>query len=230
MKIFLKPRLTVWLSLLLLLPVLAGGCSAITGQSSNTAFQATGATAPANGVGARTVTTRQPDGLAMTLSVNTASLRTGQSLNITISERNTMDKVNRVPAAQAWAVDGLTLGPCGTLNYPVGLALYKGYYAAATIGGATPLKLYNPDTAYHCPMILSGITAYEFQPSSTMADVYGSCAPNPCIKGMSIDPYFIAKGYWSGSPATFHNFEPGIYTVVGGNEWGALAFLYVQVD
>ncbi len=232
MKRFLKRRLAVALALLLVLPALLAACNVVTGQMSNAPFPATGPaspTAPVNAVGPTTVTKNETDGLALTLSVNATTLRPGEGLAMTVVEENTLDKVNRVPAAQEWAVEGLTLGPCGTLNYPVGLALFKGYYTAATVGGSTPLKLYDPTVLYHCPMILAGITAYEFQPQSNVADVYGSCDPNPCIEGMTIDPYWTADGCWAGNPATFHEFEPGIYTVVGGNEWGALAFLYIEV-
>jgi hypothetical protein len=39
------------------------------------------------------------------------------------------------------------------------------------------------------------------------------------------------KGYWTGnSPsAAFTNFESGIYTVVAGDEWGALVFVHFTV-
>jgi hypothetical protein len=111
----------------------------------------------------------------------------------------------------------------------VGVAIFKGYYTSLNITGATPLKLYDPGAIYHCPAILASITAYEFQPSSNVASIYGSCDPNPCITDIKMNPSLTAKGYWSGNPAEFNSFDPGVYTVVGGDEWGAQATLYFVV-
>jgi len=40
-----------------------------------------------------------------------------------------------------------------------------------------------------------------------------------------------ASGFWAGSRpnATFSNFIPGSYTVVGGDEWGALVILHFTI-
>jgi len=175
------------------------------------------------------VTSDSTDGLALSLSVNLTDLQPGQGVTITVDEQNTLAEVNNVPAADDWPLEGLSLGPCGRVNYPVGIAVFKGYYTSSNITGATPLKLYNPDAVYHCPMILASITAYEFQPSSDVASIFGSCDPNPCITDIKMNPDVAAEGYWSGSPTEFSNFSPGVYTVAGGGEWGALAILHFVV-
>ena len=38
-------------------------------------------------------------------------------------------------------------------------------------------------------------------------------------------------GYWASNNvgATFSNFEPGVYTVVGGDEWGTLVIVHFTV-
>ena len=45
-----------------------------------------------------------------------------------------------MPAAKKWPLQGLSLGPCGTLNYPFGVAIFAGYYTSANISTATPLS------------------------------------------------------------------------------------------
>jgi hypothetical protein len=38
-------------------------------------------------------------------------------------------------------------------------------------------------------------------------------------------------GYWTGSPnGALINFVPGVYTVVAGDEWGAMVFLHFTVS
>jgi hypothetical protein len=111
--------------------------------------------------------------------VNSTSFEPGQGIAVTVDERNTLAEVNNIPAADDWPLQGLSLGPCGTLNYPNGVAIFEGYYTSANISTAIPLKLYDPDALYHCPGILAVITAYEFQPSSDIASIYGSCDLKP---------------------------------------------------
>lgn len=77
---------------------------------------------------------------------------------------------------------------------------------------------------------MAGITAYDFQPSSNIASIYGSCDPNPCLADVKMNSEVEVKGYWTGSSnATYSDFNPGVYTVVGGDEWGALTILYFTV-
>lgn len=92
------------------------------------------------------------------------------------------------------------------------------------------MSLYDPDAIYHCPGMLAYIMAYEFEPTSDNASIYGSCDPNPCMTGVKMNSELSVKGHWTGSPRSeFASFEPGLYTVVGGDEWGALAVLHFVV-
>jgi hypothetical protein len=39
------------------------------------------------------------------------------------------------------------------------------------------------------------------------------------------------KGYWTNdSVSQFNNFDPGVYTVIAGDEWGALVILHFTVS
>jgi hypothetical protein len=79
-------------------------------------------------------------------------------------------------------------------------------------------------------MILSGINSYVFEPASNLANVVGSCTPNPCFK-LPIESRTQVAGSWSETifpfldQATFHQFSPGVYTVAGGDEWGGILIL-----
>jgi hypothetical protein len=170
------------------------------------------------------------NGLRLYLSLDGTAYKAGQQVLITLDEQNTLTTVNNIPAAHNWPVKGLAIGHCGTINYPFGFAIFKGYFSADDASTATPLNLYNPNEAYHCPMILSEITAYNFKPSGDIADILGSCTPDKCISDMVTKTGVPITGYWTtGSLINSSNFDPGIYTVVGGDEWGNIVILHFTV-
>jgi phenolic acid decarboxylase len=77
------------------------------------------------------------------------------------------------------------------------------------------------------------VNAYVFQPSSDIASVFyfDSFDPNPDLIDFKISSGITVTGYWlNGQETTPHNFTPGVYTVVGGDEWGALAVLHFVVQ
>lgn len=171
-------------------------------------------------------------GIRLDLSINSTSLKPGDKITITISENNLRLVPNEVRAASDWKLQGLSLGPCGTVNHPIGFAILKGNYTKDNISIGHPLQLYQPGV-FHCPMILSGIDSYAFDPASNLANVVGSCTPNPCFK-LQIEDQALVAGSWSETlpfpgQASFHQFTPGVYTVAGGDEWGDLLVLNFTV-
>lgn len=176
-------------------------------------------------------TSKSVNGLSLSLSLNSTTFQPGQEVSVVIDEQNTLATVNNVSTSNSWPLRGLSLGPCGTTNYPFGVAIFQGYYTSSNVSSATPLQLYNPSGIYFCPAILSGINAYAFQPLSDSASVIGSCEPNPCFTDFKISSEITVTGYWSnGQEPILGNFTPGVYTVVGGDEWGALAVLHFVVQ
>jgi len=169
------------------------------------------------------------NGLSLTLSLNSTTYHPGEQIFVTISEKNTLAIENNVPVANRWPVQCLNLGPCGTLNYPFGISILQGYYDAKSVVTINPLQLFDPNVAYHCPMILAGVTSYGFQPSSDIVAIYTSYDSEPWSINMTTK--VTSAGFWTGSRpnATFSNFTPGIYTVVGGDEWGALVILHFTI-
>jgi hypothetical protein len=169
-------------------------------------------------------------GLNLSLSLDSATYQPGQTVNIAVDEINTLTKTNNVSAAGNWVFPGFSVGPCGTLNYPFGIAIFQGYYTAGDLSSLTPLKLNNPDAVYNCPMIPAEISTYAFQPSGDTADVFQFGGINPVLTE-KMNAQIHPAGYWTGSPnGALINFVPGVYTVVAGDEWGAMVFLHFTVS
>jgi hypothetical protein len=180
--------------------------------------------------GVNSTSTTSINGLRLSLSLDSTTYQPGQSVAITIDETNMLPSTNSVPASDKWPLSALGVGPCGPMNYPFGIAIFQGNYTSSDILSATPLKLYNPTAMYNCPAILSGISAYEFQPSSDTAAIFQNSSSSPAMTE-SMNSEVQSTGYWVASPSeTLTNFAPGIYTVVGGDEWGTLVVANFMVS
>jgi hypothetical protein len=176
----------------------------------------------------------QADGLELFMNITpvitNANVTELEYLLVNISIFNPMPYNVTVAAAQDWPVNGLALGPCGTGNYPMGIAVYRGYYTASNISSAgTPLELYEPGV-YACPMILLLIRNYTFP-------AYGAVGQNWTYNNGTINTgtyslsYFMnITGYYGKtsilSGNSFSYFLTGPYTVVGASEWGQMVILH----
>ena len=168
-------------------------------------------------------------GLSLTLSLNSTTYHPGEQIPITIEEKNILAVENNIHGADRWPVQGLKLHFCGTFHYPFGISILQGYYDAKTVAAITPLQLFDPNPVYLCPAILAGVYYYyDFQPGSDVAVIYTSHSEPSSI---NMTAKVTSAGFWTGSRpnATFSNFSPGIYTVVGGDEWGALVVLHFTI-
>ena len=168
-------------------------------------------------------------GLSLTLSLNSTTYYPGEQIPITIDEKNTLAIQNNIHAADRWPVQGLSLTPCGRLSYPFGTSILQGYYDEKSVVAITPLQLFDPNAAYHCPVYMAAVS-YDFQPWSDIAAIYTNYDSEPWSINMTAR--VTSAGFWTGSRpnATFSNFTPGIYTVVGGDEWGALVILHFTIS
>ena len=172
---------------------------------------------------------KSANGLELSLSLDATTYQLYQDVSIVIDEKNTLSKTNRVSASNKWPLSGLSLGPCNQ-GSPFGVAVFSGYYSSADVLKETPLIIFDPNGVYHCPAFSWAEGAvYEFKPLSDNATVVGSCVP-PCSCDLQINQELQLSHYWTGSyPATINSFDPGIYTVVAGDEWGALVVLHFTV-
>jgi hypothetical protein len=170
-------------------------------------------------------------GLDLSLYLDSKTYQSGQQVGIYIDEKNTLSKTNTIASSTKWPVSGLRVGPCGTLNYPFGIEVFQGNYTAATISSATPLQIYDPGI-YTCPMIQGDTSSYVFQPLSDIASVFQmseSTAGFTIAMNTEFEP--APTGYWANNDigAAFTRFEPGVYTIVAGDEWGALVLVHVTI-
>jgi len=167
--------------------------------------------------------------LRLGLSLNATTIRSGQTVNFSVSEYNTLAVMNNVSASSSWPLKGLEVGPCGNLREPFGIAVYRGYQSRSSVSSASAVSFIEP-RVFHCPLILSSISQYSFYPDGYKAQIWGSCTPEPCgsVEAISNIPL---NGYWNSVFATSYHtdFPPGIYTVAAGDEWGQLVLLYFVV-
>jgi hypothetical protein len=175
-----------------------------------------------------TTTTEAGNGLSLTVSISSTDYQPGSTIVITIDESNTLAQANNVPAGDLWPLKGLTLGGCGTLNLPFGLAILQGNYDITNFSSVTPLQaLYDMNAMYSCPMLLH-VTSYDFEPSSDFAFI--NSGQDFTSRTQIIYACDVA-GSWTGGVghSIFGNFTPGIYTVVGGDEWGTVVIEHFTI-
>jgi hypothetical protein len=170
-----------------------------------------------------TATVQSGNGLQLQVTVNAAALSPGEPLRINVSEYNTLYTNNNVAAATNWGVNGLTIGACPNINVlPFGAAVFQGHYDARNISQGTPLELFG---AVSCPQLMRLITGYNFLPVSSSAAIMPGgdiASPTPMSATETVTGTY-ARGIQL-TPLT-----SGIYTVVAGDEWGTLGFLYINV-
>jgi hypothetical protein len=102
------------------------------------------------------------------------------------------------------------------------VALFQGSYNAQNISQAAPLDLF---PAVPCALLIRLITGYNFLPDSVNAAIMpGGDISSPTPMSGSL----IVNGTYS--TAQLKPLAPGVYTLVVGDEWGALEFLYISVE
>ena len=154
-----------------------------------------------------------------------------------VSEFNTLTTYNYIPAVQSWSNANLSLGPCGTFEFPFGIVLYQGHYTNQNISSGTPLTIYTPNAnttsaprPEDCPA-KPDVFSYDFAPQSDNAIINLTWAGDNTSTTYSLSDSVSILGYWSGSSSAeaFHPLNPGVYTVLAGDEWGNMVLEYVTV-
>jgi len=175
------------------------------------------------GASTTSTSTVSADGLSLRFALNASAVPQGGAVHLTVGEWNTLSGQNGVGVSDAWAVRGLGVGPCGRLNFPFGFEIVSGlYYNLTGLVSAQKIQL-SPPGVYSCPAILAGVTSYSFYPLSDVANITGPCSggPGPCFRdGMNYSE--TVSTYWNGT--SMAPLPVGAYTVVVGDEWGALLF------
>ncbi|HVP23285.1 MAG TPA: hypothetical protein VMS77_05175 [Conexivisphaerales archaeon] len=165
------------------------------------------------------------DGLELHVSLNSSSLATGQTVEVAAWIFNPSTEFVNASSSDGWARGDFAAGPCGVMNYPVGILMAKGNYSLSNLEDAQSLQIYDTG-AFGCPMVLSSISGFGFQPNSSLAAVYGSCSSPSCFTEDA-----TVTGTFSGWYGVTHvAFAPGVYTVVAGDIWGGMALLHFVVS
>lgn len=166
-------------------------------------------------------TSASVDGLSLSVRINSTQVVPGGAVAINVSETNTKAIPLNESASSSWAVQGLRMTACYASIYPFGAAVLQGRYTAGNVSGGVPLNLYPMQP---CPLLIRYISGYYFQPSSDVAVVLPGSGP-----GVAMAAGVVTSGsYSTGRSLTV--FAPGQYTVVAGDEWGSLAFVYFTVS
>jgi hypothetical protein len=154
-------------------------------------------------------------------TTNSSSIQSGHAIGINISLNNTGPEPLTLAVEDHWPHNDLSLGSCS--NLPIGIDILRGYYTEQNMSEAGSLWLY-PNLP--CPLPL-GTTGYTFQPMSNVAT--RECSPSfSCHDSIAIEGNLAISGYLSGN-GNVTPFESGIYTIVGGDEWGDIAIRHFAV-
>ena len=173
--------------------------------------------------GVNSASSESINGLSLSVSLDSTQYQPGQDIRIAIGEQNTLTTENKVQASNKWAYINLALGQCGTNGAIYGIAIFQGNHTAADISSLTQLSLYDYSFIAPCPPPIP-VTAYDFKPLSDI--ITSQYSTSEAFAEMNV------RGYWTGSSlsVTRHTFGPGVYTVVAGDEWGALVVLHFKVS
>ena len=164
-------------------------------------------------------------GLVLNLSINGSSIAQGHGVGVHISETSSLSTMNNVTAAQDWGTT-FSLGRCSA-NYPFGIALFKGHYTLQNFTQGERVSLQSPVQNYLCVRPPFSTSYYHFLPNSDTAvvqvDLGNQTVTLPMKTSISITGYWTAEG-------SFTPLQHGTYTLVAGDEWGALALLHISVN
>lgn len=162
-------------------------------------------------------------GLELTATITPTVLTEGQNISIVAEINNTLSKIVKVNAT---SLANPAYGPCQQ-GFATSIRIYSGNYSYTELfnnrSQPMPLLLYNPSLIYTCPEVFN--FRYTFNPKSAIATI------QPGNETKVVRESSVVGGYWtsSGQTYTFHDFQPGKYTVVVYDAWGQQLIGYFQV-
>ena len=178
--------------------------------------------------GLNSSSTSSTNGLSLSLSLGSTTYQPGQEVSIAVDEKNALSTINNVTATTNFSsefMSGYTNAPS---PLPFGLAVLQGNYTLSNYSTVMPLIIYDPSKVYIGTQVV-GPTSYFFQPLND-TDVLSGGDYNSS-NGLKMQYEINVNGYWPNNASTTStNFEPGVYTVVAGDEWGALVLVHFTVS
>ncbi|MGD0329864.1 MAG: hypothetical protein ABSB40_05360 [Nitrososphaeria archaeon] len=164
------------------------------------------------------------NGLNLTLSLSSVSIQHGQVVDIVTDLTNTLDHNQTLTEVNRWpSAPGLSLTPCPNVQYPLGVAIYRGHFTNQNISTATSLWMFGPAS---CPLYVMAVDGYRFLPNSNLAfPMFQNSTSTSQPMRMGAD--FNLSGHYVNG--TLKVFPAGEYTVVSGTMWGDIAVLHFTV-
>ncbi len=157
------------------------------------------------------------NGLTLSISVNATRAFAPSNVSITVWINGT-SSIDNVTTQDSWAVDQSRLWerPC-TFGWPIGIGVMHGYYDQYnyTLGTLLPLKQPYTD----CPTSPATPQSFLVQPdgSEAIASINGSLDAWNLQTTLVIGKASFAQSLQIG----------GTFTVIGADEWGDVAILYI---
>ena len=216
----------IFMITLALIIVISGICAAGCGDS----VSQTTLTTINDFNGINTASSQSANGLSLSLSLDSTTYKPGDTITMVVSEKSILKTTNKLLVSDKWPIHGLSVDICGTRSFPFGVAILRGNYTSGNVATAAPLILYNPNGIVQgCLPPVLNVTAYHFEPLSDIATLDGTAIDQSATFEMSTE--VSVWSYWAGIPpnAVQHDFEPGVYTVVAGDEWGAVVVVHFTV-
>jgi hypothetical protein len=176
-------------------------------------------------IGINSASSKSINGLNLSLSTDKTTYQPGQYISIFIDEKNKISKTNKVRVSDTQLLNEFRLGPCNVFTGDFGIAVFRGNYTASDFPAATPLIVFDPNPIFHCPVIPIFYPSFDFAPSS---DIVNNSSLNSTF---GMNSTITVNGYWAGDRpnAILTYFDSGVYTIVGGDEWGNLVIVHFTV-
>ena len=189
--------------------------------------------------------------LKFSMSINSSTVLQGQDLSVTLSLFNTLDSKNNITGAQNWKLTNQSELDCQGSVFRI--EVVQGYYSPDNYSGGTPLSVFpfvpplgfNQCLFYIRTSALSdpalGQNYYIFNPKSDVAQwvtsgIYIPCSPNSCTRTANgtivgecnpcgaINQTAVMNETANLKPYLFTH-STGVFTVIGGDEWGDLLIM-----
>jgi len=227
----MKKRIEIIMGVIISLGILAAGCGRITTTMTpamTTTSNPTQTSLPTTTdiSGFNSTSTETVNGLSLSLSTDRTTYQPGQVIAITVDEKNLLSTTNDIPATDNLPSEFRSGFP-NDPSFPLGLAVLRGNYTMSSYSIVTPLIIFNPSEVY-IGTTTAEPTSYSFQPFIDVAILNGGDFNSSDAIRLHIE--ISINGYWpNNESASSNNFEPGIYTIVAGDEWGALVVLHFTV-
>lgn len=182
-------------------------------------------------------------GLRLAVSTNQTQIASGQYLSVNFTLENVLPRTNNVSIKDQWTFPTLdnysssTLPVCG--RGEIAFNVYSGYYSISNVSSAKPLPLIYYSALPVCPVY--NVHYLVFQPLSDNVTLYGDVYGLPSLTCVTYctSVSFSMNGYYlsslppasAGANSTGQKlvFEPGVYTILGGDEWGDAVITHFTV-